>query len=401
MKKTLISVLIFLILINFIYAIPVYAAEDPSGQIYNEMKDDGTVDVNGEEMSVNDTGNSVMGTIVGLIAKLINSPVMLIQALATTILEAGGIIEDNCTQQDIGIFSIQNIIIGKYLILDPNVFRDLSTGIDSSFFGEFSNTITDFRATVAMWFVILRDVSVAINLAMLLYIAINMAISTVASDKAKYKELLYNWVISMAILFLLPYIMTIINMISDVLVDVCRKIMIALENSNSTSFENEILTEMFSLTTENGGLRMALYSIVYWVLVWTEIKFFSLYIKRMLSVNFLVVISPFITVTYAADKVADRKAQAFDRWLKEYTTNIFVQPIHCFVYMVFMYMANNIAVEAPLVGVIFLTSLTKAEKLVKTLIAVSAKSLKGVGDGMSGRGFMGSLQKMIPKPGLK
>lgn len=400
MKKNLVSVLIFLILFNFIFAIPVRADfEDPSGAIYNDMKDDGTVDANGTEMSVNDTGNSVLGTIVGFLAKYISSPVMLIQALVSVFLESGGIIEAHCTKQDIGLFSIQNIIIGKYLILDADIFRDLTTGIDTSFYASFFDVILDFRETVAMWFIILRDIAIVINLAMLLYIAINMAIATIASDKAKYKELLYNWVLSMAILFLLPYLMTIINRFAEIFVNISRNLMISLEAKNSTSFENEILSSMFTLVTENGGLRMALYAIIYFILVWNEIKFFTVYIKRMLTINFLVVISPLITVTYAADKIADRKAQAFDGWLKEYSVNTFIQPLHCFIYLVFMYMANNIAVKAPIIGIIFLTSLSKAEKIIKSLVAISAKSLRGVGDGMRARGLASSLRKLVPKAG--
>lgn len=401
MKKAFVSVLIFFILFNFICVNCAYCnpTEGITQEEFDQMQNDGIVNIKDEEASINDFGISPMGTAIAILSKQVNIYPMIFQAIGTIFLESGGIIKENCTPQDLGLFSIQNIIIGKYLILDVDVFRNIKNDISDGKIDKltYTDTIIEFKNNVAMWFIIIRDIAIAINLGMLLYIAIQMAVSTLAQDKARYKELLYNWVISMAILFLLPYIMSAINIISEMIVSIARNFMIGMEKSNNSSFENEILSSTFTLITENGGMRMALYSIIYWIIMWNEIKFFLLYIKRMLTAHFLVVISPLITVTYAADKIADRKAQAFDRWLKEYSTNVFVQPIHCFVYMVFMYMANNIAVRAPLVGVIFLMSLTRTEKIVKSLIAMSAVSLKGIGDGINAKRFSGSLRGLIPK----
>lgn len=399
MKKVLVSVLMFLILFNFICINYSYCAESEVGitpEEFDQIQNEGTVKVKNKDVPIDDAGVSVLGTVIGLLSKKINIYPMMFQVIGTILLEAGGIIKDNCTEEDIGLFSIQNIIIGKYFILDIDVFKDIENDSDIDKLS-YTDTLIQFKKNVAMWFTILRDIAIAINLGMLLYIAIQMAISTLAQDKARYKELLYNWVISMAIIFLLPYIMSAVNIISEIMVSVARNFMIGMEASNKTSFENEILSSTFTLITKNGGMRMALYSVIYWIIMWNEIKFFLLYIKRMVTAHFLVVISPLITVTYAADKVADRKAQAFERWFKEYSTNVFVQPIHCFVYMVFMYMANNIAVRAPLVGVIFLMSLSRTEKIVKSLIAVSAVSLKGIGDGISAKRFGGALSGIIPK----
>ena len=51
--------------------------------------------------------------------------------------------------------------------------------------------------------------------------------------------------------------------------------------------------------------------------------------------------------------------------------------------MVFMYMANNIAQTAPLVAIIFIISLTKAEKIVISILGLSGITLKHVGDEMN------------------
>lgn len=112
---------------------------------------------------------------------------------------------------------------------------------------------------------------------------------------------------------------------------------------------------------------MAAYSIAFWILIFTQFKFFMMYTKRVLAVSFLVIISPLITITYSMDKAGDGKAQAFENWFKEYLTNILIQPLQAILYLVFIFSASQIAIKAPVVGIIFLLSLTRAEKIVKTI----------------------------------
>lgn len=113
MKKVLSLVLIFIILTNFIFTNPAYAADNVSGNTfdqsnYDDLSDDGTIPIeteNGEqEASVADSGPSVIGTIVGYIAKIVNAVPMMAQLLITAFLNMGGIIEANATKEDIRHF---------------------------------------------------------------------------------------------------------------------------------------------------------------------------------------------------------------------------------------------------------------------------------------------------------
>ena len=92
-----------------------------------------------------------------------------------------------------------------------------------------------------------------------------------------------------------------------------------------------------------------------------------MYLKRFFAVAFLTVISPLITITYSIDKAGDGKAQAFSAWIQEYTVNMLIQPLQAFIYLIFAFSANEIAKASPIVGIIFLLSLTRAEKIVKTI----------------------------------
>ena len=50
---------------------------------------------------------------------------------------------------------------------------------------------------------------------------------------------------------------------------------------------------------------------VYICLVILTIMFLIMYIKRMLTISFLIIIAPLITITYSIDKLGDNKSQAF------------------------------------------------------------------------------------------
>jgi len=87
-------------------------------------------------------------------------------------------------------------------------------------------------------------------------------------------------------------------------------------------------------------------------------------------VGFLIVIAPLITITYSIDKVSDDRAQAFSTWFKEFIVNVFVQPVHAIIYLVFIFSAGAIAQSYPLIGLVFLLALGRAEKMVKQIFSL-------------------------------
>ena len=109
---------------------------------------------------------------------------------------------------------------------------------------------------------------------------------------------------------------------------------------------------------------------MYWVLVFYQLKFFFLYLKRFLTVGFLIVIAPLITVTYSIDKAGDGKAQAFSSWIKEFLVNVFIQPLHAILYLLFMTVAYEIALVSPIIAIIFFAGLSRGEKIVKELLHI-------------------------------
>ena len=75
-------------------------------------------------------------------------------------------------------------------------------------------------------------------------------------------------------------------------------------------------------------------AIVFCSIVISEFLFFIVYVKRFITLAFLMVIAPLITVTYSIDKLGDGKSQALNTWLKEFIFTVIIQPVHCILYLI-------------------------------------------------------------------
>ena len=65
-------------------------------------------------------------------------------------------------------------------------------------------------------------------------------------------------------------------------------------------------------------------AIAFCILVGITLSFLFFYIKRMLTLAFLVIISPIVTITYAIDKMGDNQSQALNKWVKEFLSLIHI-----------------------------------------------------------------------------
>ena len=140
------------------------------------------------------------------------------------------------------------------------------------------------------------------------------------------------------------------------------------EAAQSQSYEHIIIENTYNDLSSNTNWEVVGISITYWILVFYEARFFLMYAKRFLSVGFLIIISPLITMTYAIDKASDNIAQAYNTWFREMLVNVIIQPIHAIMYIIFLYTAGTIAQKAPILACLFLVALSRAEKIVKNVL---------------------------------
>ena len=315
-----------------------------------------------------DDGSSVQSQVVG-----VGQSETLLQSLVGAFVSAAGLIpdaisrllsavalgdranmEDNAQLSD--FFTIGDLLTNKYPLFNINLFEETPSGPNS----ELSNTIKD---NVAIWYVTTRNIAAAACAVTLLYVGIRMAISTTAEDTAKYKKMLMSWVIGAILLFVIHYIILIMMKLNEIFVGFITN---AVEqDTNITAMEEAMLTIIPQNTAKAEGWGKLVYLVMNFVMLFYELKFFIMYLFRVLNIFIMTIISPLICVTYPIDAMGDGRAQGFNNWFRRIMMEILIQPIHLIIYLIFIYSAGEIATEAPLIGIIFIIALDYSERIVK------------------------------------
>lgn len=268
-----------------------------------------------------------------------------------------------------GIGSVDAIIFNEAEITSIDFFDTSSNG-----------TVNKIRENISIWYYVFRNLSIVILLGILLYVGIRMAMSTVASDEAKYKKMFKDWVVSLALVFVLQYIMIFTIGVNNVLVDVLNDARNNVQTSEAGKQYDNALDQIASQAWNVDFTVGVSSTLVYIILVGITILFLIMYIKRMLTIGFLIVISPLITITYSIDKMGDGKSQALNAWLKEFVFNVLIQPFHCIIYLIFASTAINLLTEqqtlaAAVLSICMILFIFKGEKIVRETFNFRASSL--------------------------
>lgn len=411
MKKLVSIMLIMLLMFNFIFCNSAYADDPDTGktkatQIFSEEEvnpsegavgeiiEEGTTSQSQDSATKVTTtamsyGASIVGVITGILARIVNVIVLqldLIMGLLTYTTEVH--------EEDPKLYfwpTIERIVFNRVALFDVNYFDTYDDGKGEYVVGDIqikaNGSNAEIKKSITGVYYVCRFIALAIGLLVLIYIGIRMAISTVASEQAKYKKMLVSWVESIVLLFCMLYIISAIITFGELITNVFYNIeQDVLANSKIDDaeepqvFENIIRANVLDYTFSFSGLTLTLWSIIYWCLLFMEMKFIWTYAKRLLMIGFLIVISPLITITYSIDKAGDGKAQAFSIWFNELVTNILIQPLHAIIYLIFVVTANNIAAESPIIALAFLMAMGTVEKTVKTVFNMKSITLKGLGE---------------------
>lgn len=303
--------------------------------------DTGNVDVNGKKVQATET-RSWFSTAVGIAVKVISyipKAAELLMSVVTSPYTENGVYSSD----GINWFTIQDTVFGRIKLFDINIFNTSNSG-------NANNPNTVIKQQVGNWYYTLRTVAMIASLLFLVYCGIRMAMSTIASDQAKYKQMLIGWVTSLIILFVLPYIFSLVLNFNDTL--------ISLIPQKDASFEQIIETNIVKDAESDSIMKMCGSLLTLLLLTWYHFEFFSKYLMRFLKVAFLIIISPIITVMYAIDK-----GKRYKKWFQEFIGAVFMQLVHALIYAIFLYSASEIATKAPIITVAFFMALTKGEKI--------------------------------------
>lgn len=83
-----------------------------------------------------------------------------------------------------------------------------------------TSTAKELRTIVANWYNILRDIALVALLSVLVYVGIRILLSATSGEKAKYKQMLVDWLVAICLLFLMQYIMSFSNMLVKKLIEI-------------------------------------------------------------------------------------------------------------------------------------------------------------------------------------
>lgn len=324
----------------------------------------------------------------------------------------------------------------KALGRDDDVVMDGKTS--TSHADNVEKNLNVLRSTIAKWYVAIRNFSLVGLLSVLVYIGIRVVISSTASDKAKYKQMISSWVGAICLIFLLHYIMAFTFTLTENLTDLFNSNMgnpgIKLpsvvgddakftfnDKTNNEKF-SEVLSKLqgehlvikgnvFNANNEITGVANLMqyarlyanlngasglgYTITYLFLVGFTVIYFAKYIGRFIRIAFLTLIAPLITLTYPIDKLNDGQAQAFNMWLKEFTFNVLIQPFHLLIYMIFISSALEFANSNIIYTIVVLGFMTQAEKLLRKMFGFEKASTMGAFSGAAAGSMLANVAGKI------
>lgn len=219
---------------------------------------------------------------------------------------------------------INYIVYNKIPLFNANIFADTSTLTGSAIT---MGATTTMLKSIQKWYVITRTIAIAASFVILVYVAIKILISTAAGDKAKYKSLLKDWLLSLLLIFTMHFLMAGILFAADSLTE-------AIENIANSASSGTDVYEFMQGKALAGTYDSLIYAIMIWVLIIITFAFVIIYAKRVIMIAFLTVFAPLVALSYSIDKIKDGQSQILDKWMKEYIYTALMMPLDAMLYTV-------------------------------------------------------------------
>ena len=285
-------------------------------------------------------------------------------------------------------YSIDKIFAGEIPAFDVN-FINPSVGMDDENKQDL-NIAYQLQGVISDWYYALRNFAIVGLLSILVYVGIRIIISSTASDKAKYKQMLKDWLVALCLLFFLHYIMAftleMINAVNGMIADSTTSIPVVIHTDGFTvasAAQEDIMfrTDLMGLTRlqiqyEDFASKL-IYLIIYIGLLVYTVKYTWIYMKRTITMMFLTLVAPLVALTYPIDKLNDGKAQAFNTWIKEYIFTALLQPFHLIIYTILMGSALGIATTNPIYALMVIAFMGPAEKMLRKFFGFDKASSPG------------------------
>ena len=284
------------------------------------------------------------------------------------------------------------------------------------------------QGVISQWYVGIRNICIVIMLSVLIYIGIRMMLTSVANDKAKYKEMLKDWIVGICLIFIMHYIMAFSVTIVAKITDIVKS---GVDNNQTVMKIGDVYNGKLAETAEKMGLgeflideegeangkkydKVLVYPtnlmgkirlemqlkddmqtgryiglvMCFIILVIFTVIFTFIYLKRLLHMAFLTIIAPLVATTYCIDKVNDGQAQGFNIWLKEYIFNLLIQPVHLLLYYILVSAAFELSSTNIIYSLVAIGFMIPAEKLLRSLFGFEKAKTPPILGGAVGTSLM-------------
>ena len=247
------------------------------------------------------------------------------------------------------IVTIDDIVFNNYEEINISYFKSSASGKSKLIYGD--GDIKGLNGVISEWYSFFMKFTLMGYMIMLVYMGIKILMTSTAEKKADIKILFIDWIIGLVILLLFPYAMKYMIKMNEGIVETIEankgytpvSATLASENVDLDKKDPLVVDEEIQWETGNDYMsiiaevaeqsqKIAI-SFAFLIMTWQLITLIFHYYKRLFMVGFLIVIFPLVAFSYAIDKIADGKSQAFNTWLKEYMLNVFVQSFHAVVYV--------------------------------------------------------------------
>lgn len=306
------------------------------------------------------------------------------------------------------------IFAGRISALNANFFKT-DQDYDKLLGGEDKSIVRSLRDVVSNWYVAIRNIAIVGLMSVLLYMGIRIVISSSSNDKAKYKQMLVDWLVALCLIFFMHYIMAFTMTVSEQIIKVFT--------NDEEGTINECIIRLYDSTDNNGNpqpvaerqwksnfvnvARMKTqydnlpakfgYMALYFAFTGYTVYFTIIYLKRLLMLAFYTMIAPAVALTYPLDKIRDGKAQAFNFWLKDYIFYALLPVLHMLLYTVFVSSALDLASQNMIYAIFAMAFIVPAEKIVKKMFHIQGNTEERIG-GFAGGALAGSLFNLMKKP---
>ena len=380
--KKLTLFIILIILLNFIYLsffnVKVFAGSEGSSSMSMDdykLLDEGKATVDGKEMTVN-VGDSDTGSFASKMASFLSSVFAIFSRMMSNItLECGLYHTDSeFSAEKNGFFTINSLVFGEYVLFNAKAYQkstDLNSEIEPSNINKVIDGIKEKGAGLSQ---IISKIGMAFSLPLILFAIAKTVMARNASDLATWKKILTRWILCLALILFYVYILSAIDFIADTLMDGFWNIRKNLESLGYNSFEVVVEESIIKSIKNTGGVTSLAYSLEFVVIISLQIVFLLKYIMRTLTIILLFIIFPVIVLIHSINLMLGKQSNILGNAFKLYIFMEFLQPLHALFYIIFVFSLSQIAINVPVLGIILLYSIYRAEKIVQAMLGIEIGS---------------------------